>query len=261
MLVKQFRLILVFLYIGQVITSCNPGRNLPHMVYLKQGEDSLYTNVRYLEPKIQPGDRLNILVSGLNPASAVPYNQVSSTPSSNVGSSIPGYLVEADGSINFPQLGKIKSVGFTTTELADNLTSTLSKYVKDPVVTVQFLNFRITVLGEVNQPGTLIIPDGKVNLLQALGLSGDMSIYGRRDNVLVIRETNGKRQFGRVDLTSKNIFSSPYYQLQQNDIIYIELNKDKAAMGDQLATRNLGILTSVVSLVLSVAVLVISIVK
>jgi polysaccharide export outer membrane protein len=207
------------------------------------------------EPNIQAGDRLSIVVNALNPASAAPYNlAVSATGTSS--STHGGYIVEADGTIQMPQLGKIEVAGLKRKQLVDLLTSRLVKYVNDPLVTIEFLNFKITVLGEVGHQGTFNITDGRVTLMDAVGLAGDLPLTARRDNITVIREKNGKREFGRVNLLSKNVFSSPYYVLQQNDIVYVELTRDKVAATDASFTRKFAIATSVISVFTTVLVLV-----
>jgi len=250
--------LLVFI---SLLQACNTEKKIASLVYFnQQGDSTLARAVQSVEPVIQAGDRLSIVVNALNPASAAPYNLGSSATGSGSGGSVSaGYVVEADGTIQFPQLGKIKVVGMLRKQLIDMLTPLLAKYVTDPVVTVQFLNFKVTVLGEVAQPGTLNIPDGKVTLVEAIGLAGDLTLTARRDNITVIREKNGERSFGQVNLLSKNIFSSPYFVLQQNDVIYVELTKAKVASSDQTFVRNLSIATSIISVLSTLIVLIITI--
>ncbi|HSC38389.1 MAG TPA: hypothetical protein VLD19_10970, partial [Chitinophagaceae bacterium] len=125
--------------------------------------------------------------------------------------------------------------------------SALKTYLTNPYCTIRFLNFKITLIGDVARPGVYSIPAEKVNILEAIGLAGDLNVTGRRDNILVVREQNGKRQWGRIDLTKPDIFTSPFYQLEQNDMVYIDLTKNKAAAGDQTTLRTITIAATVVS--------------
>lgn len=253
------------------LTACNTSKKLGSLVYFnQQGDTTLAKTIQNSEPVIQGGDRLSIVVNALDAASAAPYNLGSSFTTSTSGLSTAsgasgqgngGYVVEADGFIHFPQLGKIQVAGMHRTQLVNALTQRLLKYLTDPIVTVQFLNFKITVLGEVGRPGTLNIPDGKVTLVEAIGLAGDLPITARRDNIAVIREQNGQREFGRVNILSKNVFSSPYYILKQNDIVYVELTKEKVAAADLSATtfrNNISLITTALSVISTVIVLVVT---
>jgi len=211
------------------------------------------------EPIIQKGDKISITVTGLEPTSAAQFNQTPVIVAGTVVSTPGGYIVEPNGTINFPQLGRLKVEGLNRGQVVNMLTDSLVKYVMNPIVTVQFMNFKITVLGEVNNPGTIPLPEGKINLIEAIGLSGDITMFGKRNNILIVREKDGQRKLGRVDLTSTNVFSSPYYNLQQNDVVYVEMIEAKLKNVDQAQTRsNLGIITSVVGIATSVIVLIIS---
>ena len=257
---------LAFLIIlGVFLTSCNSTKNLQQLVYLQDSttEDKLI--VQNIQPTIQPGDRISITVNAFNPTSAAPYNQggglQSVTTTQATGASIlptPGYAVQPDGSIQFPQFGKIEVAGKTLQQLNFLLTGMLQKFVTDPLVSVTFLNYKIMVLGDVNRPGPIPVPDGKINIIEAIGIAGDLTIFGRRENILVIREKEGKREFGRVNLLSKNLFNSPYYTLQQNDVIYVEMNKNKALTSDQSGIRNITIATSIVSVLSTLALVIIN---
>lgn len=243
-----------------LLQSCNSEKNLASLVYFnQQGDSALAKIVQSTEPVIQPGDRLSITINALNATSAAPYNLGSSASGASGTNS--GYLVEEDGTIQLPQLGKIKIAGMQRKPLVDLLTQMVSKFVTDPVVTIQFINFKITVLGEVNKAGALTIPEGKVTLLEAIGLAGDLTYYSRRDNIIVIRERNGKREFGTVNLLSKNAFSSPYFVLEQNDVVYVQLTKGKAAATDQAFVRNLAIGTSIISVLSSLVFLIINVTR
>jgi protein involved in polysaccharide export with SLBB domain len=141
-----------------------------------------------------------------------------------------GYSVDNEGNINFPQLGAIHVSGLTRWQLSDLIKNQLveKQLLKDPVITVEFMNFKISVMGEVNSPGTYSIDGDKITILQALSLAKDLTIYGKRDNITVIRELNGERHIFKVDIRNSNLFESPAYYLQQNDIVYVEPNRVKA---------------------------------
>jgi len=262
--------ITVFLYITFLLQACNTSKRLGTLVYFnQQGDSGLTKTIQNYEPAIQPGDRLSIVVNALDAASAAPYNlgsgispaSASSVPTAASGSGNIGYTVEAEGTIHFPQLGIIHVAGMQRKQLIDMLTQKLVKFVSDPIVTVQFLNFKITVLGEVTKPGTLTIPDGKVTLIEAIGLAGDLPVTARRDNILVIREQNGQREFGRVNMLSKNVFSSPYFVLKQNDVVYVELTKDKVTATDlssSVLRSNISLAATALTVISTIVILIVN---
>jgi polysaccharide export outer membrane protein len=185
---------------------------------------------------IQPNDILSITVSSLNPAATAIFNtpnysNISSTTLAGNNQQSPGYLVNADGVIQFPVIGDIKVMGLTTNQLRMELSKQLvdKKLLIDPVVVVRQLNFKISVLGEVGHPTVINVPSEKISLLEALGIAGDITIYGRKDNVMIIREENGAKNIKRIDLNSTQLFDSPYYYLKSNDIVYVEANKAKVS--------------------------------
>jgi polysaccharide export outer membrane protein len=197
------------------------------------------SNMTVPESIIQKNDILGIVVTDLNPKASEMFNP--GTSENGAGNKAGdeasrGYLVDADGNIHFPLLGLIKAEGLTKTELRENIRNlTLEKkLLLDPIVSIRFLNFRVTVLGEVGKPTVIPIPNEKISLLEALGLAGDLTIYGNRTNVMVIREDvlpgkKEQRSIARVNLNSSELFTSPYYYLQSNDIVYVEPNKAKVA--------------------------------
>ncbi|WP_198170309.1 polysaccharide biosynthesis/export family protein [Mucilaginibacter arboris] len=189
---------------------------------------------------IQPNDLLSIAVSSLNPEATAIFNTpnnsyVSSSSASGLNLQSPGYLVNTDGFIQFPVIGNIKVAGLTTTQLKNELTQTLlsRKLLVDPVVVVRQLNFKVSVLGEVAHPTVINVPSEKISLLEALGLAGDITIFGRKDNVTVIREENGKKVIKRLNLNSNELFYSQYYYLKSNDIVIVEANKTKVSSSGQ----------------------------
>ncbi len=210
-------------------SSCSSRRNLVYFSDLsdKTGNSQLITIDT--EPKIQTNDLLSITVNTLSSES----NMLFAINSNNINKSgyfeREGYRVNKDGNINLPVAGLINLKGLNIEQAQQMMVKTLTKYVKNPIVNMEFLNFRITVIGEVNHPATFTVPNQQINLLEALGMAGDLTVYGKRDNVLVIREQEGKRSIVRVNLNSREILNSPYFYLKQNDVIYVEPDKAKAA--------------------------------
>ena len=200
-------------------------------------DGSIATNTTIPESFIQKNDILSIMVSSPNPEATAMFNpQVTSGSSYNQSlstdqASNTGYLVNSQGFIQFPILGNIKAEGLTKTNLEESIMKTLLQraLLRDPVVSIRFLNFRVTVLGEVNKPSVVTMPNEKLSLLEALGLAGDITIYGNRQNIMVIREENQQKILKRLNLNSSELFISPYYYLKSNDIIYVEPNKAKVA--------------------------------
>lgn len=208
-----------FFLCGLLLCSCEPQRNL---VYF--GDESSSSKNSRIEQeeaviKIQTNDLLRISVSSLSVESNVLFNSPSTQSS---------YRVDNNGNVNFPVAGNIKLEGLDLEQAQIKIVKDLVKYVKDPIVNVAFLNFKITVIGEVNRPSSFTIADEKVNLLEALGMAGDMTAYGKRENVLIIRESKGQRTMARVNLNNKEVLNSPYFYLKQNDIVYVEPDPSKA---------------------------------
>lgn len=216
---------------------------------------------------IHPDDLLAIMVNSKNPELAMPFNMPMVTY--QVGSENPGqprvlgYLVDTNGVINFPILGELQVEGLTRSQLTDLIQRRLIEedLIKDPIVTVQFLNFKISVMGEVAHAGSFSISGDRVTLLEALSMAGDLTIYGRRDRVAVIREKDGQRTVLFHDLRSSDIFESPCYYLQQNDIVYVEPNKARAGQSGINQNNSANVWLSAVSILASVASLIATIVK
>ncbi|GHT51335.1 polysaccharide biosynthesis protein [Bacteroidia bacterium] len=159
------------------------------------------------------------------------------------------YIVDTEGYIEYPVLGRIRLVGKTKLEAIDCLADSISAYLPKPIVNMQFLGQRVTVIGEVNRPGPQTITNDRLTILEAIGAAGDLSIFGNRTNVLLIRETNGQKEFGYIDLTKADIFSSPYYYLQQNDVIVVDANATRKKAANFGSAENYQL--SVYSMVLS----------
>lgn len=221
----------LIIFISSFLFSCKSTRQI---AYFNNQSEGIYDNkTPLLQQTIVTNDLLSITISSLNPEATAYFNAPGSSSAAASGGSVKnatGYLVEADGTIQFPLLGKIQAAGLTKTELAEFLRKTLEdkKLLIDPIVVINFLNYRVTVLGEVTHPMVVNVPNEKISLLEAIGMAGDLTLYARRENVLLIREENGKRILKRINLNSGDIFNSPYYYLKSNDIVYAEPNKTKA---------------------------------
>lgn len=185
----------------------------------------LYDSIVNYQPKLQVGDILNINVSAIDKESAIPFNLVESQI---IGNQIPlPYIINAFGEINFPVLGKIKVTELTTNELTNQITKSLLPYLKNPIVNIRITNYKVTILGEVKNPGNYGVLNERISIIEALGLAGDLTIYGDRKNIILIREINGKRTSEIIDLTNRALFDSPYFYLSQNDALYVASNKTK----------------------------------
>jgi polysaccharide biosynthesis/export protein len=234
-----------------VVTSCSPKKEVAYFQNAKNFETIVDTDT--FTPKFKVDDNVSIFVSTYDLEAAKPFNLVRQVGST--GGEIVNYLVDIDGNIDFPVLGKIKLLGLTVEQAKALIKEKLSDgYLKDPVVNIRILNFKISVLGEVSSPGTYTIVGERVTIMQALALAGDLSIKGRRDNVLIVRDFNGTKTYTRVNLTNKEVFNSPVYYLTQNDIVYVEPN-NSASTGYFGDTR-LGTILSVSSFILGIVVLV-----
>jgi len=218
-----------------LLISCGNTRKITS--FNNVADSTIEYAVESLEPVIQTNDILSIVVSSINTEAIQPFNlhTVSSTlgnVNSGTVSQASGFLVDQEGCIQFPMLGSIKATGLTKKQLKDTITRGLveKKLLYDPIVSIRYLNYKITVLGEVAHPSVINVPGEKITLLEALGLAGDLTSYASREDILVIRDSvTGKRKTKRLDLTDKDLFTSPYYYLKSNDIVYVAPNKAKAA--------------------------------
>lgn len=230
-------------------SSCNYQKKLQEQLYFNDALDSTQRMLSRYSATIKVDDRISIQVSALNPESAIPYN-LSVAGSGMASATATGYLVERDGSILFPQFGRLSVEGKTLTEVRSMLLDSLNKFLVDPIVTVQYANAKIIVMGEVGHPGILQIPDGKLTILEAITMSGDIPYTGRKDNILIVREDNGQRDFARIDIRSHNIYKSPYYFLRQNDLIFVEPTIQKIRQQtNQTFLTNVSLITSVVGII------------
>ncbi|MGL5618813.1 MAG: polysaccharide biosynthesis/export family protein, partial [Tannerellaceae bacterium] len=219
-----------------MLCSCS-AKKITYFKDIDTMHQSASNSANEYEAVIKKDDLLAIVVSCSDPTAALPFNLPTVAYQSSSGQlssaqSLQGYLVNSTGNIDFPVIGTIHVAGKTRQQLVDQLKKELTTYMHDPIVSVKYLNYKITVLGEVAKPGSFTIPNERITLLEALGLAGDMTVYGKRNNVLVIREINNKQLHHRVNMNSNDLFSSPVYYLQQNDVVYVEPNKAKATGGD-----------------------------
>lgn len=243
---------ILFILIVLISTSC-AKRNLVYFSEIDSESNFSVQSPEMVEPVIQTDDLLKITVTSLSPESNILFNSgVMNTEGTRVHpeatSLNEGYLVDKNGEINFPVLGKVKLAGFTKPEAIEEMSFRLREHVKNPIVNIRFMNFKVTVIGEVNKPSTFTVATEKITVLEALGLAGDMTPYGKRENVLIIREKGGVRSATRINLNKTDILNSPYYHLQQNDVIYVEPDEIKAvqASTNQRSLTLLGISASVV---------------
>lgn len=253
---KRFRTLILGGISLLLISSCVSRKEIAYLQDLPELQEAIEASKEAV--RIQPNDLLQITVSAANIEAVQPFNlpvtsaprlgQIAGTVTGNM--QLQSYLVDSDGNIEFPVLGTTNVAGKTRQELIRFLKKEISAYVHDPIVNINLTNFQITVLGEVNQPGTFNVPDERISLSKAIGLAGDLTIYGRRDNVMVLRETGDNMTYGFVDLRDSNFLESPYYNLQQNDVIVVEPNK--AQMQGAAYNRNASVYVSLASVIIAV---------
>ncbi|NND53013.1 MAG: polysaccharide export protein [Flavobacteriaceae bacterium] len=247
---KILNLTKIFLLLSVIVlSSCASRQDITYFQDepLSNATENLNNN---FEIRFKTDDLLTIDVSALDPEVARPFNLPAVSYNASVIDAqgrlkMQTYLIDNYGNIEFPVLGTIKIGGLTRSEANIMLKERLSEYIKDPIVNIRLANFTVTVLGEVNQPGTFTIVDEKVSLTEALGLAGDLTIYGKRDNVFLIREVDGQKRYAKFDMTSVNVVNSPNYYLEQNDVIYVEPNS--ARVRQSAYTQNNALIVSIVA--------------
>lgn len=260
---------IAFLAVALTLTAgCTSYKQVP---YLQDPEvvNNYGKEIPLYDAKIMPKDLLSITVNTTDALASAPFNLTVQTPlnaaQTNINStsapSLQQYLVNNEGEIDFPVLGRLKVGGLTKTEAEDMIREKLIPYLKEtPIVTVRMANYKISVLGEVARPGTFTVSNEKVNVLEALAMAGDMTVYGMRTNVKLIREdADGKREIKELDLTQGDLVLSPYFYLRQNDIIYVTPNKAKAKSSDIGSTTSLWV--SATSILVSIASLLVNILR
>lgn len=262
----KYCLLAIISAIALATSSCSTTKNsLPYFEDIMTVTTDTLPTLDYL-PEIMPDDELSITVSSLNPHATALYQMpftnpaVSTELTKNTTPRIQTYIVDSGGDINFPVLGKIHVAGMTTEALAQYLVNEISREVKDPVVDVRLVNFTVSVGGEVKNPTTIPVTRQRLTVLDALAIAGDLTEYGQRENVLVIREENGKRMFAHLNLNKAETLSSPYYYLKQNDYIYVAPNEVKQSNSkyNQNNAYKLSVTSTIVSAASVIASLVIA---
>lgn len=223
-------------------TSCVSQKKVTYFQSEQYTEDVHSTDVKqkYIN-RLQSGDILSIIISSLSPEASAMFNpyqfynnlNIQQTNQTTSPTPVTGYLVNEEGFITLPLIGKLTVSDLSIKEVTELISKKLDKYLAQPTVNVRVLNFKISILGEVSRPSVYTIPNGQITLPEAIALAGDLTIYGKRDNILLIRVNDGKREFKRIDLTQRDLFSTPYYYLQANDVIYIEPTKSKMTSRDR----------------------------
>ena len=239
-----------------MLSSCVSRQELVYFQDEPVTQDSENNINSNFEIRFKSDDLLTIDVSALEPDAARPFNLPAvsyntSVINANGNLKMQTYLIDSEGNIEFPVLGTLNIGGLSRSEANKMLKETLSEYIKDPIVNIRLANFTITVLGEVNKPGTFTIQDERISLTEALGLAGDLTIYGKRENVFLIREVDGQKRYAQFDLTSINVVNSPSYYLTQNDVIYVEPNQ--ARMRQSNVTQNNNLIIAAVSTLATIA--------
>ncbi len=245
---------------GLLLASCETTKKVAYFQDISAAQQSELANTaKFTEPVIQSDDILSISIFTTDPTTNMIVNQAASQAIStstgsvsSLGATPPtsGFLVDKNGEIDLSVVGKVKVLGLTTYQARDLIKEKAAVVYTNPNVQVRFANFKVTVLGEVARPASYVIPNEKVSVLDALGLAGDLTIFGKRENVTLIRDNNGKKEFARLNLNSKELFNSPYYYLKQNDVLYIEPNKGKAASLNQFRTQTFALVGSVLSVLI-----------
>lgn len=240
------------IYLFLIIITINSCGLKKEVVYFKNSE-TIDLELKEHSPKLKKDDFISILVLGGDESTMKIVNTpqvqgamrgyATGTPTSN------GYLIDQKGEINFPLIGKIKLEGLSRDQAISLIEEKLSSLINKPVVTLQIQNFHVTILGEIKTPGTFTIPNEKVNILELLGIAGDLTIYGARKNILVLREENGRKKEYRIDITKSDFINSPVYNLQQNDVVYIEPNQSK--VNSSRVSSTAGIFVSVATLIIT----------
>lgn len=243
------------------IFSCKAPRQVQYL----QGpiDTAALSKINIPEPVIQKGDLIGITIYSDNPEATAVYNQQMATSATSSGglstatgqgsSSMPGYLVDANGDIRLQSLGLLHVEGMTKPELEQILKEKLTPFLKNPYCNIRFLNYKFTIMGEVTTKGVFPISNEKISILEALGMAGDITLYGAKDSILVIREVNGKRSFGYLDVSRPEVMLSPYYYLRQNDVVIVKANPKKPSISEEASMRRLTVAATVTSILVSLS--------
>lgn len=234
-----------------IVSSCASRKN--YVYFADDNKIESKDTLTCYTPILKPDDILGITVSSIDIDAVKPFNQSVVLYNSNGqiygNPTSQGYLIDSQGMIEFPVIGKIKVGGLNRMAAADLIKEKLKSYIKDPIIIVRILNYKITIIGDVRNPGTYTIPNERITILDALGLAGDLNITGLRNNILVIREIDGKKIGTRIDITTSAFLNSPVYYLNQNDVVYVEQNKTK--INSARSSSNTGVVLSSISLLIT----------
>ena len=248
--IRNFQHIVISLVILAFLGSCAPNKST---LYLQEAE-RLNPNLRSYANIIEPDDNVMITITADEPVLAAPFNNLylneKSTESKTTNDAMLGYLVDLNGEIDFPRIGKIKIAGLTRIEAEEKVKNLLKPYINNPGINLRILNFKVSVLGEVAKPGSQKIDSDRVTLLEALSNAGDLTIYGKRDKILVLRESEGVRSLQEVDITTTDFIDSQYYYLAHNDVVYVTPNKTR--VNSSIIGPNLTVGLSAITLLISI---------
>jgi polysaccharide export outer membrane protein len=258
-------LFLFVLFILFGLFSCSTNKNIEYFQDIPDsGAVKKLPTAEYKEPKIQVDDILTIIIQTVDPGATsainianvpVPANGLATGTSGGAPApTISGILVNKEGDVEMPVIGKIHVAGLTTNEARALIRTKAEKYFKDPAVIIRYANFKITVGGEVSRPATYVLPNEKVTIMDGLTMAGDLTIYGKRENILLLRDNeDGTKTAYRVNLNKSNLLNEPFYYLHQNDYIYVEPSKGKAAANDLSQTKTIAIIGTALSLLVIIA--------
>ena len=253
---SNFNLIVALLALGFMISSCGSKKDVVYFQDASDYETIVSDNTRANTYKVD--DVIGINVSTLDPEASIPFN-LFSTARGEGSYGQPqqlDYIVDKNGEIDFPVVGNIKIVGLNPEETKKLLKEKLKPYLKDPIINLRLRNFEVTILGQVNSPGTYQVNGEQITVLEAIGLANDLNIKGKRDNVLVIRDFNGTKVYTRIDLTSKDALNSPVYYLTQNDVVYVEPNQ--SAVSQSTLDNRAGTAISIASLIITSTIIILT---
>lgn len=243
--------VLLCIALTSILVSCAPNRSI---LYL-QDPEKLNPQLQSFANVIQPDDNVMITITADEPELAAPFNLLYLTTQSNQAKTMSndammGYLVDVDGEIDFPRIGKIKLAGLTRIEAEDKIKGLLKPYLNNPGINLRILNFKISVLGEVESPGSQTINGDRITLLEALSNAGDLTIYGKRNKIVILRESEGVRSMKEVDITTTDFINSEYYYLSHNDVVYVTPNKTR--VNSSIIGPNLTVGISAISLLITI---------
>ena len=245
---KILSFLLFSFFVGIIFSSC---RSQKPRGYVEDFTDtSAKVEVKYSEPLIQKGDVLSIVVYSDAIDGGATDAMFNLANKGTGDASTQGFLVDLDGNIQYPRIGKIKAGGLTKTQLSEEIRKKLTGPLQNPSVLVHLLNYKITMLGQVSRPGPITIPSEKMTILEAIGLAGGITDYGKKEEVVILRPTDSTIEHGTIDLSSKKVFESPYYFLRQNDVVLVNPNKYGARLGEQVFNQRLGLAFSVINMLI-----------